>query len=366
MMSMRCALVAFLVCTAVASPPEGRHMIIAGSPFKWSNMSSTMDIVYGQIEAKDEFCNDDLITTGRTSNPFGNEIGVVCCEGNENGLGRDLECSSPGCLKNVGFAAAKARCESEGMFLPSVAQMYDVDAANRLFGGGTERCTPVDYGGLHVWTRDECDQPSDSNSPDYQDSTTTPVPTTAAPEPEPEPEPRLSSGCANVTVLEGGGISMCTEPPTATSAATSLTSVAAGVTEADIARAKAGGGQFLLDAAKGGRVKEVVAALAAGAEIEAQDGLKQTALHWAAGRGHLEATQALLAAGADTEAKDLGGSTPLHHASWNGHLTTVRALLEAGANHSAENNSGITPLYYATQLGHRAIADALRGAGATS
>ena len=29
------------------------------------------------------------------------------------------------------------------------------------------------------------------------------------------PEPRLSSGCANVAVLDGGGIRMCQEPPTA-------------------------------------------------------------------------------------------------------------------------------------------------------
>ena len=137
-----------------------------------------------------------------------------------------------------------------------------------------------------------------------------------------------------------------------------------GATEADIARAKAGGGQFLIAAAEGGHVKEVMAALATGAEIEAQDRWKETALWWAAYEGHLEATQALLAAGADTEAKSSGGCTPLLYASAWGHLTTVRALIEAGANRSAKRNDGSTPL--SISRGHHAVQGALRDAGATS
>lgn len=67
---------------------------------------------------------------------------------------------------------------------------------------------------------------------------------------------------------------------------------------------------------------------------------------------------AALAAGADVNHLDGSGSSALHMACANGHARAARALLERGAAF-AENASGNTPLHWAVQNEHEAVVELL-------
>ena len=107
----------------------------------------------------------------------------------------------------------------------------------------------------------------------------------------------------------------------------------------------------------------VRALLRQGSSVNACDGRRYTALHYAAnvdgGRyvNNGEVIRVLLEAGADIEAKTSGymhgkyaGSTPLHLAVSRrvGSSGTIRALLEAGANVNSLCRGGTTPLHAAS------------------
>ena len=101
-------------------------------------------------------------------------------------------------------------------------------------------------------------------------------------------------------------------------------------------------------AARRGRLAELKALLAAGADPNARNGAaKETPLHFAAKRGRASALKALLAAGADPNARDRRGEAPLHWAAGEGHGPLVAALLAAGADPKAPNKHGETPLHWA-------------------
>ncbi|XP_046984069.1 ankyrin-3-like [Schistocerca americana] len=123
-------------------------------------------------------------------------------------------------------------------------------------------------------------------------------------------------------------------------------------------------GKMLIVAAKEGSVSKVRTLVAMGADVEAKDDDKWTALHWAARRGHVEVVRRLLEDGADVNARDRWQNTPLHMAAWIGNAAVVRLLAASSADPNARDQSGITPLHYAARRGHADAATALLEAGA--
>jgi ankyrin repeat protein len=96
--------------------------------------------------------------------------------------------------------------------------------------------------------------------------------------------------------------------------------------------------------------------IAAGADLEAQNGLGDRPLHVAATYGHPTVARLLLARGADIRARDRGGKAPLHSAacglggqeSVDARIEVARLLLAAGADVNARQpGSGFTALRYA-------------------
>jgi ankyrin repeat protein len=88
----------------------------------------------------------------------------------------------------------------------------------------------------------------------------------------------------------------------------------------------------------------VRALVAAGASVDARDGVKRcTALHMAARRGHVEVAEALLDCGAGIDVQDSVGDTPLRRAV-NCNKTEVAALLLArGSDPHSMGSKGLTP-----------------------
>lgn len=101
----------------------------------------------------------------------------------------------------------------------------------------------------------------------------------------------------------------------------------------------------LLCAAHKGKLKLVLALIAAGANIHAKEETTlKTSLHLAASSGHKDVVAALLAKGADVDAQDNLKQTPLHLAVNYGDRHIVAALIKAGANVDAQDFCGRTPL----------------------
>ncbi|XP_078460251.1 uncharacterized protein LOC144938283 isoform X2 [Lampetra fluviatilis] len=104
--------------------------------------------------------------------------------------------------------------------------------------------------------------------------------------------------------------------------------------------------------------------LQSGAMVDAVDGYKRRALHYAAERSFSDCVALLLAAGAGASPPDGNGDTPLHWAAFRGRAGSARALLRGGACCRAADAHGETPLHWAAKRGQRAIAAALLRRGA--
>jgi len=124
--------------------------------------------------------------------------------------------------------------------------------------------------------------------------------------------------------------------------------------------------QVLFDAAKDGKVGEVLRTLLAGvADINAKVGeLGETPLLVACWNGHLEAAQALLLGNADVEATDDCEHTALHKACYEGHTEIVQLLVQVGANMEAKDFNNETALHKACRRGHVQIVELLLKKGA--
>ena len=83
----------------------------------------------------------------------------------------------------------------------------------------------------------------------------------------------------------------------------------------------------------------------------------------AADRGNIEAVKQNLAAGADVNAKDGIGRTPLHVTAWFGHKELTELLLAKGTDVNAKGDDGWTPLEWAIKRNHPETADFLRKHG---
>ena len=99
----------------------------------------------------------------------------------------------------------------------------------------------------------------------------------------------------------------------------------------------------LIDAARKGDASGVEAALADGADVNAVDRLRRTALHWACAERHELLVPILLRTRADVNATDVNGFTSLHRACVNGHVAIVFQLLRAGARVDVTDELRRTP-----------------------
>lgn len=84
-----------------------------------------------------------------------------------------------------------------------------------------------------------------------------------------------------------------------------------------------------------------------GADIDGNDYLGWTPLHWASWRGHLASLDALLECGADVNAKTLDGNAPIMLAVSNNSRECVTQLIKIGADCSVVRDSQWNILHYA-------------------
>jgi ankyrin repeat protein len=105
--------------------------------------------------------------------------------------------------------------------------------------------------------------------------------------------------------------------------------------------------------------------LAAGADVNWQNPLKQTALHASVCRNHPRIAKLLVGANANLEVKDCQNTSPLYMATRLGHAEAVKVLLEGGAKVDAEfDEDGWTPLVLACKDGNVKVARVLLEHGA--
>ena len=88
-----------------------------------------------------------------------------------------------------------------------------------------------------------------------------------------------------------------------------------------------------------------------GADVNAVDGDKKTALHFAASKGHDDVAKVLIENGADVNAVDYTESTAVHAAVWKGHVDIAKVLILNGTNVNAVNERKFTALLYAVKKG---------------
>ena len=82
--------------------------------------------------------------------------------------------------------------------------------------------------------------------------------------------------------------------------------------------------------------------------------------------GHTKIVLALIEKGADVNSKNENGTTPLHQAAYGDHTDTAMALIEKGADVNAKNDGGETPLHWAVDLDNTETALAMIAHGADS
>ena len=97
----------------------------------------------------------------------------------------------------------------------------------------------------------------------------------------------------------------------------------------------------LLEAALIGDINNLKKGLNNGANINAQDDIDFTPIHYSARLGHYEAVKLLLEKGANINIKDTIGELPIHKIE---NLKVTQILIEKGADVNAKNNQLQTPL----------------------
>ncbi len=124
-------------------------------------------------------------------------------------------------------------------------------------------------------------------------------------------------------------------------------------------------GMALLAAARAGHANVAAVLLEGGADVNALDDSKKTALHWNAmwgKRDRMRLFEVLHAAGADLDRLDVDGVCPLVYAVAGGFTDLVHALLNAGARVHPEN--AFPPLFQAAYDGKPELVEILLAAGA--
>jgi ankyrin repeat protein len=120
----------------------------------------------------------------------------------------------------------------------------------------------------------------------------------------------------------------------------------------------------LLEAAENGDSPGALAALKAGADVNARGADGTTALMWAAYNGDAELAKRLISSGADVEARNDFGAFALSEAAMTGSTPVINALLAGGAKVDSTNGEGETALMEVARTGNLDAAKALLKAGA--
>jgi hypothetical protein len=108
---------------------------------------------------------------------------------------------------------------------------------------------------------------------------------------------------------------------------------------------------------------DIVAAVAAGADLHATDGNGCTGIWNAARYGHEDSLIALLAAGGEVNKCSNQGASPLYFAAANGHSACIAQLLSFGGNVNICNTNGSSPIFTAAASGYHDIVKQLAAAG---
>lgn len=120
----------------------------------------------------------------------------------------------------------------------------------------------------------------------------------------------------------------------------------------------------IMFAARQGTLEAITLLIEAGANVNAKDVHKSTALHKACiGGDGVTKIEALIRAKANLEATDRYGMTPLHVAAFNERIDAVELLMRAGASQFAKDGpllDGDTPYQMATKNGLWETAEVLR------
>jgi ankyrin repeat protein len=114
--------------------------------------------------------------------------------------------------------------------------------------------------------------------------------------------------------------------------------------------------QRLITGARGKIMPVVLAALKAGADIEARDEIGRTALIWSAFQDHAPMLAYLIDQGADVNAFDQRGRTALIWAAIAGREAAADTLLENGADPAIADADGNTAAAHAVAEGHTDLA----------
>lgn len=125
------------------------------------------------------------------------------------------------------------------------------------------------------------------------------------------------------------------------------------------------GMRLLHIAAAAGQSDTVNLLVASGAEVNGRDRWQATALWWSAAKGQAEIIDLLIALGADVNAVNDRGVSPLFAALSEGQIEAVNLLLAMGADpRTPEYDGGRTPLHIAAARGEMAVCSLLVAAGA--
>lgn len=115
---------------------------------------------------------------------------------------------------------------------------------------------------------------------------------------------------------------------------------------------------------RAGGVKSILQLLRAGADVNAQWGRGETALHIAAQIGRSDVVRVLIWQGSRVDPIDRYECTPLSRAVFAGNLGVVEILLHYGANVNHRDNGFWTPLYIASNHGDISMVEVLLEHGA--
>jgi ankyrin repeat protein len=130
------------------------------------------------------------------------------------------------------------------------------------------------------------------------------------------------------------------------------------------AAAASAAGLSLPDLIQQGKRADALAAIEAGADVNAPQGDGTTPLHWAVYKVDSELVAALLEHGAKADVVNKFGSSPLAEAVKIGNATLAKTLLDAGANVDSPNQDGETALMLAARAGATDVAKLLVERGA--